>query len=353
MAVIPLQVVIGGRAYDDMADIDPAGVSAALRARSPVTTSRPAPERFAAAYEAAAAGGATAIVSIHLSGEMSGTVEAARLAAETAPIPVEVIDSRSIAMGLGFAVLSAARTAAQGAGPNEVAAAARHTLEHTHSFFYVDTLEHLRRGGRIGPAATLLGSALMIKPLLHIVEGVIVPLEKVRTATRALARLEDLAVQAALTLKSPPLPPEAPPATPKPPEAPSATPEPPTLTPDPSTPTPGPSTPTPGASTPTPDPSTPTPGASTPTPDPSTPTPGASTSTPGGSSTPTAGSSEAAPGVAIAVQHLAARARAEALAERLTARLPALTRLEIVEVGAVIGAHVGPGMLGVTVAPAS
>ncbi|WP_326820879.1 DegV family protein [Streptosporangium sp. NBC_01756] len=256
ITVVPLQVVVGGRALDDVVEIDGVGMNDALREWAPVTTSRPAPQRFADAYDEAAARGAVAVVSIHLSGEMSGTVEAARVGAEDALIPVEVIDSRSISMGLGFPVLAAAEAAARGATPTEVTDAARRCIRSSRSFFYVDTLEYLRRGGRIGAAATLLGSALMIKPLLHIADGVIVPLEKVRTSARAIARLEDLAVQAAGT---------------------------------------GP--------------------------------------------------------VNVAVQHLAARSRAEALAARLPRRLPGLGEVTVVEVGAVIGAHAGPGMLGLTVSP--
>ncbi|GAA3445229.1 DegV family protein [Planomonospora venezuelensis] len=256
ITVVPLQVVVGGRPFDDVAQIGGAEMGEALREWAPVSTSRPAPRRFTDAYDEAAAGGATGVVSLHLSGEMSGTVEAARTGALDAPIPVEVIDSRSIAMGLGFPVLAAAEAAAGGGTLAAVADAARRRKDSLRSFFYVDTLEYLRRGGRIGAAATLLGSALMIKPLLHITEGTISPLEKVRTASRAIARLEDLAVQAA---------------------------------------GPGP--------------------------------------------------------VDVAVQHISARARAETLAERLSQRLPGLAALRVIETGAVIGAHVGPGMLGVTVSP--
>ncbi len=258
ITVVPLHVIVGGRELDDVAQIDAEGLAAALRDWAPVTTSRPAPQRFVDVYEAAAARGAVGVVSMHLSGEMSGTVEAARLAAEDAVIPVEVIDSRSIAMGLGFPVLAAAQAAANGATFTEVVAVATRCVRATRSFFYVDTLEYLRRGGRIGTAANILGSALAIKPLLHFGDGSITLLEKVRTANRAIARLEDLAVQAAGQQP-----------------------------------------------------------------------------------------------VNVAVQHLSAAARAEALAERLEARLPEALRTTVVEVGAVIGVHTGPGMLGVTISPES
>ena len=258
VTVVPLEVIIGGTAYHDGDQLDAARMLTALKDWVPVTTSRPAPQHFADVYEAAAAHGATGVVSIHLSGELSGTVASARIAAADSLIPVEIVDSRSIAMGLGFPVLAAVSAAAKGATLTEVAATARRVADAARTFFYVDTLEYLRRGGRVGSAATLVGSALMIKPLLHLSRGAIVPLEKVRTVTRAIARLEDLVVE-------------------------------------------------------------------------------------------TAGNDP----VEIAVQHLSARGRAEALAERLAQRLPKLTGLRVLEVGAVIGVHVGPGSLGVTVSPSS
>ncbi|GLW97925.1 DegV family protein [Microtetraspora sp. NBRC 16547] len=254
--VVPLHVVIGGREFDDTAEPALAGVAEALRDHAPVTTSQPAPQQFAAAYAAAAARGADGVVSVHLSGSLSGTAEAARLAAKDAPVPVEVVDSGSVGMGLGFPVLTAAEAARRGAGLADVASTAKESAAATRSFFYVDTLDYLRRGGRIGAAANLLGSALAIKPLLHLADGTITVLEKVRTANRAIARLEDLAVQAAGD------------------------------------------------------------GA-----------------------------------VRVAVQHLGAGARARALADALAARVSAVVQVTVLEVGAVIGAHVGPGLLAVTIAP--
>jgi DegV family protein with EDD domain len=162
-------------------------------------------------------------------------------------------------MGLGFAVLAAARLAAEGGSVDDVAQVARERAESSAAVFYVDTLEHLRRGGRIGPAAALLGSAFAVKPLLHLVDGHIEPLEKVRTSAKAIARLEELAVERAARI--------------------------------------------------------------------------------GGGR------------VDVAVHHLANADRADALAERLRSRMPQLGDLYVSEVGAVVGAHVGPGMLAVVVAP--
>lgn len=253
--VVPLQVVIGGTAYDDGATSSEA-VAEALRTFTPVSTSRPAPQSFADTYAACAEAGAEAVVSIHLSGDMSGTVEAAMIGAKEAPIPVRVLDSRSLGMALGFPVLAAARAALAGDDLAGVEKVARARMAAVSSYFYVDTLEYLRRGGRIGAAQALLGTALAVKPLLTVSGGRIVPLEKVRTSSRAIARLADIAVQRAGN---------------------------------------GP--------------------------------------------------------VELAVQHLANPDKAQTLADGLADRLPAASDVVLREVGAVIGAHVGPGMLAVVVAP--
>jgi DegV family protein with EDD domain len=255
VTVVPVQVVIGGTSYDDGATSADA-VAEALKTFTPVSTSRPAPQTFAEAYAACAAAGAESIVSIHLSGEMSGTVEAAMIGAKESPIPVRVIDSRSIAMGLGFPVLAAAAAAAAGEDQAAVEAAARVRMASISAYFYVDTLEYLRRGGRIGAAQALLGTALAVKPLLTISSGRIVPLEKVRTSSRAIARLADIAVQRAGD---------------------------------------GP--------------------------------------------------------VQVAVHHLANLEKAQTLADGLAERLPQADEIVLREVGAVIGAHVGPGLLAVVIAP--
>ncbi len=254
--IVPVQVVIGGESFDEGVGVSSDTVAEALRDWRPVTTSRPSPQGFLDAYTRAAEEGADAVVSVHLSGEMSGTLSSAQLAAAESPVPVRVVDSRTLGMAMGFAVVTAAEAAAAGASLDDVVRAAEKRCAASSVFFYVDTLEYLRRGGRIGPAAALLGSALAVKPLLHLVDGRIAPLEKVRTASRALARLEEVAVERA-------------------------------------------------------------------------------------------GTGE----VDVAVHHLASPARADQLATALRARVPGLRELLVSEVGAVVGAHVGPGMLAVAVAP--
>ncbi|WP_431771005.1 DegV family protein [Streptomyces cucumeris] len=256
ITAVPLTVVLGDRALEEGTEISARSLAQALQKRRPVTTSRPSPEMFAAAYRAAAEEGATGIVSLHLSAEISGTHDAAVLAAQDAPVPVRVVDSGMVAMALGFCALAAAEAAEGGGSLDDAVAAAQKRADGTAAYFYVDTLDYLRRGGRIGTAQALLGSALAVKPLLQLDEGRIELREKVRTASKAIARLEELVVERA-------------------------------------------------------------------------------------------GQSP----VDIAVQHLAAGERAAGLAERLRERVPGLVELYVGEVGAVIGAHTGPGLLGAIVSP--
>lgn len=256
--VVPLHVVVGGRDHVEGRDVSAERVAAALREYTIVTTSRPTPQVFAETYQRLADEGATAIVSIHLSSQMSGTVEAARLAAAEAPVPVEVVDSETIGMAMGFAVVAAAEAAAGGADVTAVLDAVRSRLQSSGVLFYVDTLEHLRRGGRIGAASALLGSALAIKPILAVRGGRIVPVEKVRTSARAVARIEAMVVEQV---------------------------------------------------------------------------------------------EQGGLAVDIAVHHLDAPVRADQIASQLRAMVPGSPTVLVVELGAVVGAHVGPGTVAIAVSP--
>jgi DegV family protein with EDD domain len=201
VVVVPLQVVIDGVGFDEgTPQATPAAVAEALTGKRPVTTSRIAPATFAAAYTSLALEGHEAIVSVHLSGELSGTVEAARQAAGAVMVPVTVVDTHTAGPALGRAVLAAVAAIEAGGSAEDAAAAAERVASATRSYFYVDTLEYLRRGGRIGTATALLGSALAVKPLLTMEGGRVVLHERVRTAARAITRLEDLAVEAATAL---------------------------------------------------------------------------------------------------------------------------------------------------------
>jgi DegV family protein with EDD domain len=256
ITIVPLQVVIGLDSYTEGTAQARTQLLDALRRKQPAGTSRPSPEQFAAQYRALAEAGATGIVSVHLSGNLSATYESALLAAAGAPVPVEVVDSRSVGLGLGFAALAAGRAAKAGQSLAVCADIAAKRSVLTSAFFYVDTLEYLRRGGRISSTKALVGSALAVKPLLHLVDGKVELLEKVRTSARAIARLEQLVYERA-------------------------------------------------------------------------------------------GVDE----VDVAVHHLSSLPRAELLAEQLRPRLPGLGELTVAEVGAVLGAHAGPGLLGVVVSP--
>ena len=254
IVAVPLTVVLGDRALEEGTEISARRLAEVLRKRGAVTTSRPSPAAFAATYRRLAAQGAPGIVSLHLSAEISGTYDAAVLAAEQAPVPVHVVDTGMVAMALGFCALAAAETARRGGTLQEAVATAQRRAAGTEAYFSVDTLDYLRRGGRIGTAAALLGSALAVKPLLQLTDGRIELREKVRTASRALARLAEIVVERAG---------DAP--------------------------------------------------------------------------------------VDVAVHHLAAPERARELAERLRTTVPGLRELHVSEVGAVIGAHTGPGLLGAVV----
>lgn len=198
IVVVPLQVIIGADVFDEGSEgATPELVAAALKEFRPVSTSRPTPAALLEVYRRVADEGATEIVSVHLSADMSGTFESAQLAAREAPVPVVTVDSRQVGVATGYAALSAAEVAAAGGSAADSAAAARARAEASFSIFYVDTLEYLRRGGRMGAASALIGGALAVKPLLQIQEGKVASLERVRTSGRALARLEELAVQAA------------------------------------------------------------------------------------------------------------------------------------------------------------
>jgi DegV family protein with EDD domain len=193
---VPVAVILAGQSFDEGTQISMAEVADALRRKAAVSTSRPAPARFAQVYAELAAEDHDAIVSIHLSGDMSGTYDAARLAAREAAVPVEVVDSRTVGTAMGFAVRSAAAVAAAGGSLAEVAAEARRRAAASRTWIVVDSLDQLRRGGRIGAAQALLGNALMVKPILELRDGMIVPLEKQRTIGRAVARMAEIASKA-------------------------------------------------------------------------------------------------------------------------------------------------------------
>ncbi len=193
--VVPLRVNWDGETFRDGVDITPQAFYERLaQSKTLPTTSQPPMQDFLAAYEAMAEK-YDAIVAVLISSGISGTVASALAAAkEFDRVPVAVVDSKSTSAAQGWAALEAARLAAQGASFDEVRARAQWVVEHLHTFFVVDTLKYLHKGGRIGGASRYLGTALKIKPILYFdAEGKIDALDKVRTKRRALQRILDLA----------------------------------------------------------------------------------------------------------------------------------------------------------------
>ncbi|MHB1417717.1 MAG: DegV family protein, partial [Chloroflexota bacterium] len=157
------------------------------------TTSAPAPGAFIEAYRAAIASGKR-VLSIHVSGTLSGTHNAAALAAAEFPEgQVTVVDSRNVSMGLGWIALRAAAEARAGATLERIRELVEGLIPRSHLYAVLDTLENLRRGGRIGRAAAFLGTILSVKPIVTVAYGEVMPVEKVRLLDRALARLVDIA----------------------------------------------------------------------------------------------------------------------------------------------------------------
>ena len=260
ISTVPVHVIVDGVSYDEGSDYAPADLTTDLRAGKKVTTSRPSPGVFLQAYEQLAQEGYDEIVSIHLSASVSATVSSADIAARSAPIPVHTVDSETLGMAMGYAVASAAQAAQAGETPDVVAKLALDRARASSTIFYVDTLEYLRRGGRIGRASQYFGSALAIKPLLQLRDGAVEPLARVRTSVKAIARMNELTHEAIAAM-------------------------------------------------------------------------------------------DTSSGVDVAVMHLASQERAEQVAEQLAESGPAIVRSIVVEVGAVVGAHVGPGMVAVVASP--
>ena len=271
LAVVPLRLLAGGQVADDGGE-EAAAVEAAVASGERLTTARPTPERFAAAYRAAADAGASAVVSVHLPGTLSGTIASAELAATGSAVPVHVVDARTIGTGLGLIVLDAARQACAGLEADEIAARAGRYAERLGSFFALADQDALLAGGRLMPSGLLPGGGLVpgggphgarpagerltYRPILRIRHGQIVPVERVRTMAAAADRLAELAASFAGNVA-----------------------------------------------------------------------------------------------VDLAVEHTGAASRAAELAERLTAVIPRVRRSYMVRSGTAIMAHVGGGMLGLTVAP--
>jgi DegV family protein with EDD domain len=191
--VQPVVVTIGERSFLEGIDIDSQLVLAAIQNGDAVSTSRPNPASFAQTYSQLKAEGFDEIISVHLSAEISGTYEAAVIGARESGINVQVIDSRTVGLGLGFAVLAALDAVRVGVDVPTVCAVAAKVAGDSRTWVVVENLEQLRKGGRVNLAQAAIGSALSVKPILQVLGGKVVPLEKVRTASRAHDRVVELA----------------------------------------------------------------------------------------------------------------------------------------------------------------
>ncbi|MEV0948452.1 DegV family protein [Rhodococcus sp. NPDC049939] len=248
--VVPLHVLSGDADFREGIDQVPADLAG-------VTTSAASQNELAETYaEALDSSGGCGVLAVHISRQLSGTWEAGRQAAQTFDGRVRIIDSQSTGMGLGYPVLEAARAASEGADLETVYRRSVDVASRGHCLIIVDRLDQLRRGGRIGTAAALLGTALAMKPVLHLVDGRLVLKEKTRTTTKAMSKMVDAAVAYAGLDRT-----------------------------------------------------------------------------------------------AVAVHHMHAPHRAEAVAQQLNERIPQISDLVVTEFSAVIGAHVGVGAVGVVVCP--
>jgi fatty acid kinase fatty acid binding subunit len=192
--VVPLTIRFGSEELVDRKDLTPAEFWArcATSAELP-STAAPAPGAFEEVFRRAAAGGAEGVMCVVLSSKLSATGESAQAAARAVAdvVPVKVIDSLSVSLGHGVMAVQGARRAAQGATLDEIAAMAEDMAGRTKIFATLDTLEYLKRGGRIGAAQALLGSILSIKPCIEVVDGKVEPGPKQRTRSRSLQWLAD------------------------------------------------------------------------------------------------------------------------------------------------------------------
>ncbi|HEX5265434.1 MAG TPA: DegV family protein [Acidimicrobiales bacterium] len=192
--IVPLSIRFGAEELVDRRDLTPDQFWARCKA-SPVLpeTAAPAPGAFQTAFTRAADEGCDGVVCVNLSGALSATHQAAVAAASAVAdrIPVRTVDSRSVTLGLGLMVLSAARAAAAGKSTEDVAGIAEDLVPRTRVFGALDTLEYLKKGGRIGGAQALFGTMLSIKPIVEVVDGAVAGESKQRTRSRALAYLVD------------------------------------------------------------------------------------------------------------------------------------------------------------------
>ena len=201
VTVVPLTVFFGDEAFLDGIELDSAGFYDKLqKAKDLPRTSQPSPASFQEAYTRLIEEGADGIISVHLSSKLSGTYQSACTARDTLPeelrkVPIEVIDSLSVSGGMALSIRKAADEAKQGLSLEEIKSHLVERFSRTHIFAVLDTLEYLKRGGRIGAARALLGNMLNVKPILAVKDGEVVPVERPRTRSKAYARLAQIVTE--------------------------------------------------------------------------------------------------------------------------------------------------------------
>jgi DegV family protein with EDD domain len=197
VTIVPLQVIFGDEAYREGVDITSEEFYERLvKSRQLPTTSAPSVGDFQEVYERLLKE-VDSIVSIHIGGKLSATVQAAETARQLVAKPerIEVVDSQMVSLAMGFVIMDAAEAARSGAKLAEVKAVAESALQRVQVRFMLDTLEYLRRGGRIGRARAYLGTLLSVKPVLSLHEGELYPEERVRTRARGLERMIQWAIK--------------------------------------------------------------------------------------------------------------------------------------------------------------
>lgn len=195
ITVVPLNVHFGQSTFRDGVDLSAEEFLARMESSTDLpTTSQPSSGAFEQVFRGLA-GTHDAIVCVLISSKLSGTIQSAAIAAAAVSdiIPVQIVDSENVSYALGFQALRAADLADAGLSASEIAGTLRAEIGQYHIVFFVETLEHLRRGGRIGKAAQLLGSMLQLRPLLRVEGGQVVPFERTRTRSRAISALVDFA----------------------------------------------------------------------------------------------------------------------------------------------------------------
>ena len=193
--IVPLSVRFGDTEYIDRTTITATEFWSQCAASATLPeTAAPSQGNFEETYRSLAAEGATAIVVVALSSDLSATMQSAVLAARAvAPgIDVRIVDSRNASMGLGLTVLACAELASTGASADEVVARAQSVIPRTRVFAALDTLDNLKKGGRIGGAKAMLATVMSIKPLISITNGLVEEAGKQRTRSKALAHLVDI-----------------------------------------------------------------------------------------------------------------------------------------------------------------